>query len=190
MLQNKIRLIIGLGNPGSKYAETRHNVGFMVVDAIAEAFSISIDKSKFDVDFGRGQIKGHDVILAKPKAYMNNSGPPARRLADYFNILCEDILVIHDDIDLTYERIKIKSKGGHGGHNGIKSLINAFGNGDFDRIRIGIDRPGFQNGVVGHVLGRFSKEEKGELDRIIIKARDSVVAVICDGTKRAMNDFN
>ncbi len=190
MSSNRVCLILGLGNPGKRYAKTRHNVGFMTVDAIGEAFNISIDKKKFDVAFGRGKIDGHDVIVAKPMAFMNRSGPPASQLANFFNISCEDIIVIHDDIDLTYERIKIKSKGGHGGHNGIKSLIGVFGNGDFDRIRVGIGRPEALNGVVGHVLGKFSCEEMKNLDQIVTRARDAAVTVIRKGIQEGMNIFN
>jgi PTH1 family peptidyl-tRNA hydrolase len=190
MSQKRVFLIIGLGNPGKRYGNTRHNAGFMVIDEIADAFSIPIDKKKFDVVFGRGKIDSHDVILAKPMAFMNKSGPPTLNLASYFSIPCEDLLVIHDDIDLTYERIKIKSKGGHAGHNGIRSLIDAFGNGDFDRIRIGIGRPQAQNGVSSHVLGKFSAVEAKNFDRIVKRARDAAVTVICSGVREGMDKFN
>ncbi len=190
MPQKKVHLILGLGNPGTKYVKTRHNIGFMVVDEIARDCSISLDKKKFDVVYGRGVIGGKEIILAKPMAFMNRSGPPTQKLTHYFNILCGDMLVVHDDIDLTYERIKIKSKGGHGGHNGIRSLIDAFGNGDFNRIRMGIGRPGAQKGVVGHVLGKFSGEEVKNLDQLIGRARDAAVTIICNGIQEGMNRFN
>lgn len=190
MPQRKFRLILGLGNPGDKYSRTRHNIGFMVVDAIAEAYSIPLDKKKFDVVFGRGNIKGEEIFLAKPMSFMNLSGPPTVRLSAYHQISCEEILVIHDDIDLTYDRIKIKAKGGHAGHNGIRSLMDAFGSGDFGRIRVGIGRPGAQGGVVGHVLGKFHPDEAMILDRIIERARDATIAVICNGLQEGMNQFN
>jgi PTH1 family peptidyl-tRNA hydrolase len=190
MSLERIRLIVGLGNPGDKYAKTRHNLGFMVVDEIADTYSIPLDKQKFDALFGRGSINGNPVILAKPMAFMNRSGPPTQKLAQYFNILCGDMLVIHDDIDLTYGRIKIKEKGGHGGHNGIRSLIDAFGSGDFVRIRIGIGRPDARIHVVDHVLGRFSADETKRLNPIITRARDATVTILRNGLKQGMNQFN
>lgn len=190
MTQEKARLLVGLGNPGKNYENTRHNIGFMVVDRIADTFSIAFNKKKFAVFFCRGRINGNEIIFAKPMAFMNRSGPPIQKLASYFNILCEDMIVIHDDIDLAYNRLKIKSKGGHGGHNGIRSLIDTFGTGDFSRIRMGVGRPDVQNGVVGHVLGRFSKEENRNLDQLLSRARDAAVTVICDGVEVGMNRFN
>ena len=189
MLQKRVHLVAGLGNPGDAYKKTRHNTGFVVLDEVAKAFSISVDKRKFDVVFGRGVIENVDVILAKPQAFMNRSGPPLRRLADYFKILSKDMLIVHDDIDLTLGRIKIKEKGGHGGHKGLKSLIDAFGSGAFARIRLGVGRSEALS-VTDHVLGRFGLEEKAILDQTIIRARDAVVSFFIDGTKTCMDRFN
>jgi PTH1 family peptidyl-tRNA hydrolase len=185
-----IVLIAGLGNPGSKYEKTRHNVGFISIDELSEKYSIPLSKGKFDSVFGRGRIEGHDVILAKPLAYMNRSGPPLRKLADYFGIKCEDLIILYDDIDLAFERIRIKENGGHGGHNGIRSIVDAFGNNDFPRLRIGIGRPNSGADVTGHVLGRFSVEEAEILTRIVERTREAVVRIICDGIAVAMNNFN
>jgi len=190
MTGKKLQLLVGLGNPGRKYSRTRHNVGFMVADRIAENFSINLNSKKFDTEFGKGQINGNNVIIAKPMAYMNRSGPPVLNLAKYYNILIEDLLVIHDDIDLDFERIKIKSKGGHGGHKGIKSLIDAFGSGDFSRIRIGVGRPEVQMDVSDHVLGKFSSGEKKFLDRFIERSGEAAVNVLCEGIIKGMNRFN
>ena len=190
MTQKQIRLIVGLGNPGKAYSMTRHNVGFVVIDALSEVFSIPVEKKKPDMLFGRGNIAGADVILAKPMAYMNRSGHPTRGLAEYFGISGEEMLVIHDDIDLAFKRLKIKMKGGHGGHNGIRSMIGAFGHGDFARIRIGIGRPDGPKEVTDHVLGRFSPDEKEELDRVIAGARDAAVTIVRDGIQEGMNLFN
>jgi len=189
MPQKKIHLVAGLGNPGDTYRETRHNAGFIVLDKLADTFSISLDKSKFDIVFGRGAIRGAEVILAKPQTFMNRSGLPVYRLANYFKILCEDMLVVHDDIDLTFGRIKIKEKGGHGGHNGLRSLVDAFGQNDFGRIRIGIGRSEAL-GVTDHVLGRFDAAEKAVLERIINGGRDAVVTILDKGIKDCMNTFN
>ena len=188
--ENRLRLVVGLGNPGNAYRNTRHNAGFMVADKIAEDFNIAFNKTKFDSVYGRGLVEKVEVVLAKPMAYMNLSGPPIQKLAHYYRIQCEDMLVIHDDIDLTYGRLKIKEKGGHGGHNGIRSLMAAFGRGDFVRFRIGVGRSEAGGGTTGHVLGRFSTEQSQILNRIITSARDAVVAVLSQGTKVGMNLFN
>lgn len=190
MSDKRIVLIAGLGNPGDKYEKTRHNAGFLVVDKLSHSFSIPLDKRKFDLVYGRGVIEGVDVILAKPMAFMNRSGPPIQKLANYFGIKCEDLLIIYDDIDLTFERIKIKEKGGHGGHNGLRSLVDALGTKDFPRLRLGIGRPGSMTDVTGHVLGKFSVEEAEVFTRMVDQAGEAVVAVIRDGLTVAMNNFN
>lgn len=190
MIPEGIRLIAGLGNPGRKYETTRHSAGFLVIDKLASEYSIPLGSRKFKTEYGRGKIRGNDVILAKPMAYMNRSGPPTRQLATYFRIHSEAVLVIHDDIDLAFGRIKIKVKGGHGGHKGIQSLIDAFGDGDFTRLRIGIGRSGTGATVEKHVLSRFHPQESEMLDRIIQRARDAVVTILCEGTKAGMNRFN
>ena len=162
----------------------------MAVDRIAQQFGISLDRNKFDVVFGRGQVQGLPVVLAKPMAFMNRSGPPVQRLAHYYRIQCEDMLVIHDDIDLAFGRLKIKKKGGHGGHNGVRSLMDAFGGGDFVRLRIGVGRSEAGISVTDHVLGKFSGEQARILDHVISSARDAVVTVLCEGTQAGMNLFN
>jgi PTH1 family peptidyl-tRNA hydrolase len=185
-----MRLVVGLGNPGAKYVATRHNIGFRVVDQLAVAFGIDIGREKFSAVFGRGRAEGIEVVLAKPMAYMNLSGPPVRSLADFFRISAQEVLVIHDDIDLEYGRLKIKEKGGHGGHNGIRSLINAFGGGDFTRLRVGIGRSDAGAQVADYVLDQFTRDEAAELPLIIARARDAVVTILGKGTKIGMNQFN
>lgn len=190
MPQKCVRLVVGLGNPGNTYKNTRHNVGFMVVDQIAEAFSIALVKQKFDTVFGRGTIDGVSFVLARPMAFMNRSGPQVQKIAGYYRILSEDMLVVHDDIDLAFGRIKIKEKGGDGGHKGVRSIIDAFGGGDFVRLRIGVGRPEAWISASDHVLGKFSLKEKKVLDRIIAEARDAIVTILCKGAKEGMNRFN
>jgi PTH1 family peptidyl-tRNA hydrolase len=190
MSANRLRLVVGLGNPGNTYENTRHNAGFMVADQIAQDFNIALDKTKFDAVYGRGFIEDVDVLMVKPMAFMNRSGPPLQKLAHYFRIRGEDMLVIHDDIDLAFGRIKIKEKGGHGGHNGIRSIMEAFGGGDFARLRIGVGRSEAEGNVTDHVLGRFSHDQAEVVARIIAAARDAVVTVLCEGTKVGMNAFN
>ncbi len=183
-------MVAGLGNPGAHYEKTRHNAGFMVIDKIARDFDISLDKSKFDCVYGRGFVEGGEVLLVKPMAFMNISGPPIQKLAHFYRIECREMVVIHDDIDLVFGRLKIKEKGGHGGHNGIRSLMDAFGGGDFVRLRIGIGRSGTGSSVTDHVLGKFPAENEDTLSRIISGARNAVVTILCKGTKTGMNIFN
>ena len=182
--------MVGLGNPGAEYRNTRHNAGFLVVDKIALDFNIAVTNKKFDLVFGRGWVKDVEILLAKPMAFMNRSGPPVQKLANYYRIQCEDMLVIHDDIDLAYGRIKIKEKGGHGGHNGLRSLMDAFGRGDFVRLRIGVGRSDTGDNVTDHVLGRFSPTQAKLLDRIIAGGRDAAITILSRGTKAGMNLFN
>lgn len=190
MPDQTVYLVAGLGNPGSKYTRTRHNVGFMVVDALADRYEISVQRSKFDVIYGRGTIEGIDVILAKPQAYMNRSGPPLRQLADYFRIQREAVVVIHDDIDLAFERLKIKEKGGDGGHKGIRSLIQAFGGDQFVRLRVGVGRSQTSGDVIDHVLGQFCYDERSALGDILQKATEAIATILSKGTKEGMNRYN
>jgi len=185
-----LRLVVGLGNPGARYEDTRHNAGFMIADKIARDFNISLGKRKFDCVYGRGFIEDVEVLLTKPMAFMNRSGPPIQKLAHFFRIQCKEMVVIHDDIDLVFGRLKIKEKGGHGGHNGIRSIMDAFGGGDFVRLRIGVGRSESGDNVTDHVLGRFSGQNAELLAQIISGGRDAVVAILCKGTKAGMNLFN
>jgi peptidyl-tRNA hydrolase, PTH1 family len=190
MPQKRLRLVVGLGNPGRTYIGTRHNAGFIVIDEVAQVFSIEFLKRKFNAMFGTGYIDGAKVVLAKPMDFMNRSGPPVQQIAGYFRILYEDILVVHDDIDLEFGRLKIKEKGGDGGHKGVRSIIDAFGGGDFTRLRIGVGRPDAGNGAADYVLDNFAFEEKKVLSQIIASAKDAVVTILCKGAKEGMNRFN
>ena len=190
MPQRRLRLVVGLGNPGETYSQTRHNVGFMVVDKVSDAFSITLEKRKFDTIYGTGWVNGVKIVLAKPMAYMNKSGPQVQKIAGYFRILCGDILVVHDDIDLEFGRLKIKEKGGDGGHKGVRSIIDAFGGGDFTRLRIGVGRPDTEKGAADYVLGKFTLKERQVLSQIMTTAKDAIVTILCKGTKEGMNRFN
>ncbi len=183
-------MIAGLGNPGRKYTATRHNIGFRVMDRMAEENRISITQKKFEALMGMGIIGDQHVILVKPQAYMNRSGEPLFRLSDYFGMTYDRILVIHDDIDLLFGQIKIKAKGGHGGHNGIRSIMDAFGTGEFPRIRVGIGRPGEHIDVTDHVLGKFFPAEHEMVQGIVQNAADAAVFIIHRGITQAMNQFN
>ncbi|MGE6632321.1 aminoacyl-tRNA hydrolase [Bacillus sp. NPDC077027] len=182
--------LVGLGNPGREYAQTRHNVGFMTIDELSKKWDIPLNQSKFNGQYGIGFVSGQKVLLVKPLTYMNLSGECVRPLLEYYDIPLENVAVIYDDLDLPTGRIRLRTKGSAGGHNGIKSLIQHLGSPEFDRIRIGIGRP--QNGmkVVDYVLGRFSEEEQPHIEEAI---RASVLASEAALTKpflEVMNEFN
>jgi PTH1 family peptidyl-tRNA hydrolase len=162
----------------------------MVLDCISRDHSIPLKHHRRDCRYGFGRIAGHAVVLAAPQAFMNRSGPPILHLLSYYGISAKDVLIIHDDIDLTFGRIKIKEKGGHGGHNGLKSVADALGGGDFTRLRIGIGRPARGSDVIDHVLGPFSNPEKEMLNTVLARASDAAVTVLCHGAKVGMNRFH
>jgi peptidyl-tRNA hydrolase, PTH1 family len=182
-----LRLIVGLGNPGSEYAQTRHNIGFMVLDSLAAAYAIPMENAKWDCRIGQGRIEGRKLYLIKPMAFMNRSGGPVFNFMNYHNIRCEEMLIIHDDIDLAFGKLKIKQKGGHGGHNGLRSVIDVIGTDQFMRLRMGIGRA---DNVIGHVLGKFAAQEKSALESVLGIAMDAVRTLVGDGITTAMNRFN
>ena len=193
-------IIVGLGNPGIKYKNTRHNVGFMAVAYLAEANSIRFNKSDFKSQWGKGVIHGKVVILSKPQTFMNLSGKAVKVLADFFRIEPKDILVIYDDIDLELGAIRIRLGGGSGGHRGMQSIIEYLGTNDFPRIRLGIGRPEKkmqgarckmqEYDVADYVLSPFNSEEKGMLKQMLDRAKEAVEVVLKDGIEKAMNRFN
>ena len=186
----QIKLIAGLGNPGPDYRDTRHNLGFIVVDQLARRYKIELSASRAGLVTGRGMIKGRAVHLLKPQRYMNLSGPPVDAFLKDFRISHREILVIHDDIDLEFGRLKIKTKGGDGGHRGVRSLMDALETGDFARLRLGIGRSEADNDVVDHVLGRFDDREQDHLEVFIDRASEAAVTVLENGATTAMNRFN
>ena len=186
----QFKLIAGLGNPGFEYRNTRHNIGFRVVENLARRYHVGWELSEPGLEFGRGIIEGRAVRLLKPQRYMNRSGPPVVAFLEKFCISHREILVIHDDIDLEFGRLKIKKKGGDGGHRGIRSLIAALAAGDFARLRMGIGRPGADDDVVDHVLGQFDDREQENLAAFIERASEAAVTVLENGVNTAMNQFN
>jgi len=189
-MSNDTWMVAGLGNPGRKYAQTRHNIGFMVVERLAEKFDVPLIQKKFEALFGIGEIEDAKLIFIKPLAFMNLSGPPVVGLAKYYKVNLDHMLVIHDDIDILFGNLKIKAKGGHGGHNGLRSIINAAGNGDFPRIRVGIGRPDTHRDVTDHVLGKFAGEELTNLDPVLSCAAEAAQSIINKGLPLSMNKFN
>jgi peptidyl-tRNA hydrolase, PTH1 family len=183
-------LIVGLGNPGPAYASTRHNIGFLVVDRLVRKYGLTACNSQVDAAIARGVVAGVPVMVAKPLTYMNRSGGPLGDIVQTYGIQCEDMVVIHDDIDLAYERLKIKEKGGDGGHNGLRSLIDALGTDDFVRLRMGVGRPEADIGVVDYVLGEFDFNQRKTLEPYLSRGIEAVAAILCEGAKEAMNRFN
>ncbi|MDD3765567.1 MAG: aminoacyl-tRNA hydrolase [Eubacteriales bacterium] len=183
-------LIAGLGNPGKKYIDTRHNVGFDMLDVIASANGIKVSKIKFKALFGVGKIKGKDVILAKPQTYMNLSGESIREIAHYYKIPPEQIIIIYDDVAIDLGRIRIRKKGSAGGHNGMKNIIYHLKTEDFPRIRIGVGGPGSQEDISDYVLGRFSKKEIAVLTNTAKDMPAVIDAIIEYGMDSAMNKYN
>ncbi|QIL46044.1 aminoacyl-tRNA hydrolase [Vagococcus coleopterorum] len=186
-----MKIIVGLGNPGSKYKDTKHNIGFITLDEVANQNGINFNKSKFESEIAEFNFSGEKVLLVKPQTFMNESGRAIRPLLDYYNLTEEDILVIYDDLDLPTGKIRLRQKGSAGGHNGIKSLIRHIGTQDFNRIKIGIDRPQPGKEVVSHVLGTFPKETHEEMLLAVKNSADAVADWISnDDFVSTMNKFN
>jgi PTH1 family peptidyl-tRNA hydrolase len=184
------RLIVGLGNPGPNYALTRHNIGFRGIDALSAHFRIALAHRRSGAVFGIGAACGLVVAMVKPMTYMNRSGVPTGALLTHWGLTCREILVIHDDMDLAFGRIKIKKKGGDGGHRGIRSLIDVCRDDRFPRVRVGIGRSESDGDAIDHVLGAFSSKETAAVDGIVETIRDAAIAVICEGADAAMNRYN
>jgi PTH1 family peptidyl-tRNA hydrolase len=185
-----MHVFAGLGNPGKNYETTRHNIGFMAIDQLASEWNISMDKSKFNGQIGTGIVAGEKVLLIKPLTYMNLSGECVRPVLDYYDIPTSRLTVIYDDLDLPLGKIRLRTKGSAGGHNGIKSLIQHLGTQEFDRIRLGIGRPEGSMKVVDYVLGKFTKEELSVTDDVIKKTVKACEAALSQSFLEVMNKFN
>ncbi len=181
-----MKCVVGLGNPGSRYRLNRHNAGFLVLDQLAEQRLITISQTLFDADIGKGKIAGSAVLLVQPQTFMNRSGFAIRRLTDYFRIAIEDLIVVHDDLDLPFPTIRLKAGGGHGGHKGLISIIDHLGSADFTRVRIGIGRPPHKSMVESYVLSPFSDEEMTILPQLTRTAAEAVTDIISSGILAAM----
>lgn len=183
-------LIVGLGNPGRKYSRTRHNVGFMVVDHLANSYGLSF-KEKDDYLISFGSIEGIPVTLLKPTTYMNLSGIAVKKVInrEIIENLPNSVIVVHDDLDLPLGKIKIRRNGSSGGHRGVNSIIENLGTKDFIRVKVGI---GKKEGidVSEYVLSPFTKEEKPIIEEKILQAAQSVVTILCEGLEKAMNKYN
>jgi PTH1 family peptidyl-tRNA hydrolase len=182
-----VRLIVGLGNPGPKYANNRHNVGFMAVDVLAARAPAGTYREKFGGEYARAQTS--DMVLLKPLTYMNNSGECVQQAMQFFKIELVDVLVIHDELDLAFGEARLKQGGGTAGHNGLKSMVQHCGGDGFARLRLGIGRPKGID-VISHVLGDFSEAERQVLPDVLTIAAQGVDAFVALGIAKAMNTFN
>jgi PTH1 family peptidyl-tRNA hydrolase len=182
-------IIVGLGNPGKKYEKTRHNMGFITIDLLAEKLGITVNKLKFKALMGEGFLGTERVLLMKPQTYMNLSGQSVREIVDFYKIPTENLILIYDDIDVERGLIRIRKKGSAGTHNGMRSVVPAVGSEDFPRIRIGIggDR---KLHIRDYVTGGFGKEEKEPLMKAAQRAAEAAICLIEDGIDLAMNRYN
>ncbi|MEK3888941.1 aminoacyl-tRNA hydrolase [Bacillus sp. FSL K6-3431] len=185
-----MKLIVGLGNPGSAYNKTRHNIGFEVIEELANRFAMPLNQNKFNGVYSLIHRGGSKVILLKPLTYMNLSGESIRPVMEYYDIDMENVLVIYDDLDLPVGKIRLRQKGSAGGHNGIKSTIASLGTQNFNRLRVGIDRPPLGMKVPDYVLGKFRKEEMQEMQTVVQTCANACEKWLEKPFIEVMNDFN
>ena len=182
-------VIAGLGNPGKKYEKTRHNMGFLVIDKLAEKNDIKVNKIKHKSLVGDGFISGQKALLVKPQTYMNLSGEAIREIVDYYDVYLEDLIVIYDDFDLELGTLRIRKKGSAGSHNGMKNIIQHLHDSDFPRIRLGIGKSGNLDWK-DFVLGKLGLEEQKLIDEAVEKAADAIMCILEKGIDKAMNEYN
>ncbi|GHG81675.1 aminoacyl-tRNA hydrolase [Comamonas sp. JC664] len=188
-----MKLIVGLGNPGREYERHRHNIGFMVVEALLSRAKASLNQEKFAAKVGQGTLAGERVLFVEPQTFMNLSGRSVAEAARFYKVPVADVLVIHDELDLPLGRLQLKAGGGSGGHNGLKSIVSSLGDEGFIRLRFGIGKPEGPNArerVAGYVLSNFDDGERRELDALIDRAMDMTELWIREGLSVAMNRFN
>lgn len=183
-------LIVGLGNPGKEYENTRHNMGFKVLNKLSEKYNIPITKSKFNGKYGTGIIENEKVVLLEPQTYMNLSGEAIKPMLDFYKVAPSNVLVIYDDIDVEPGNIKIRMKGGPGTHNGMKSVVKELRTEEFPRVRVGIGQPIIKLAMVDYVIGYVPEEELKILNEGIDKAEQAVKEILKSGLNYAMNKFN
>ena len=188
-----MKLICGLGNPGREYERHRHNIGFRVVDELCRRTGTALSQEKFEARIGQGTLGRERVVFLQPQTFMNHSGFALAPALRFYKIELSDVLVIHDELDLPFGRIQVKSGGGAGGHNGLRSILEQLGEDGFPRLRFGIGKPEGPNAkarVTGYVLSNFSPEEEGSLNDLIVRAADASETWAREGIAAAMNRFN
>lgn len=189
-VDGKTFLLIGLGNPGSDYNDTRHNIGFMVLDHMAEKYNVDFSRMKHKAVITEARHQGNKIILAKPQTFMNRSGESVKAIMKFYKIPLENLFVIYDDVDLDLGSLRIRPKGGAGGHKGMKSIIDHLGTHEFPRFRLGIGRPPGRMQAAGYVLQDFSDNEKDLLEITMRRAEDAIVSFMINGIQDAMTSFN
>lgn len=190
MNQNAPFLIAGLGNPGPDYRQNRHNVGFMVVDALASALNIPIQRVEMRALVGKGAIAEERLILAKPQTYMNNSGMSVASLVRFYKIPLEQLLIVHDDLDLPFGTLRLRPFGGTGGQRGMESIVEKLATRDFPRLRVGIGRPPGRMDPADYVLHNFNPDQQDLLPEVLERAVKAIRMYILQGIETAMNEFN
>lgn len=185
-----MKLIVGLGNPERDYAETRHNMGFNVVNLLAKEYDIDISRTKFEALFGSGIIEGEKVILVKPQTFMNASGKAVIEFVKFYKVDLQDLIVVYDDMDIEISKIRIRKSGAPGGHNGMKSIVNILADDRFPRIRVGIGKPEYDDDLVNYVIGAIPEEEKEGLEEGVEKAKEALKELLKNGIDSAMNKYN
>lgn len=182
-------IVAGLGNPGLKYRNTRHNMGFMTIDRLSDRLGIKVNKLKFKAKVGDAVISGHKVLFVKPQTYMNLSGHSIREVMDFYKAEPDHLILIYDDLDLEAGHLRIRQKGSAGTHNGMRSVVKELGYSDFPRVRIGIGSPE-RTDAIGHVIGKIPESDRKALCDAVDRAADAVISIIEDGITRTMNRFN
>ena len=183
-------LIVGLGNPEPEYSFTRHNMGFDVINKLSEKLNIKVNKNKFNSLYGTGTINGEKIVLVKPQTYMNLSGEAVRDFKNFYKVSQENIIIIHDDLDIEPGIIKIRKKGGPGTHNGMKSVVHEIQTEEFPRIRVGIGNPEYKNDLLNYILTKIPEEDYSVLENAINNAANAIEEIINNGIESAMNKFN
>ena len=184
-----MKIIVGLGNPGVRYQGNRHNIGFQVADQLAENNHIPISKKRLKAFYGTGKIDSQEVVLAKPMTFMNRSGEAVRRIANFFKVGMEDLIVVHDDLDLPFGKLRFKRRGGDGGHQGVRSIIEAMDGNTFLRLKVGVGRPPRGMEVAEYVLCDFDENQQPQLDEICSRAAEALVVMLLEGLEAAMNQY-
>ena len=185
-----IWLVVGLGNPGTGYRLTRHNVGFLVVERLARTSGIPFKKRREGAQVGEGRVGRRRVVLAKPLTYMNRSGVAVKKLIEALGVSLDHVVVVHDDLDLACGRIKIKKKGGHGGHKGVQSIMELLGSAEFVRVKVGIDKPRGREEGADYVLSPFAADERPLVKESVEQAVEAIETIIASGVDKAMNQYN
>lgn len=184
-----MKIIVGLGNPGTQHRMSRHNIGFQVIDRIAQINHISVHAKRFRSLYGTGWIDFQQVVLSKPMTFMNRSGEAVKKAADFFRLGTEDLVVIHDDLDLPFGRLRFKRRGGDGGHRGVRSIIEKMGGNNFLRLKVGIGRIPEGMDSADYVLGVFDRIEQSRLDQVLFQAAESLRVMLLEGLEKAMNQI-